>query len=359
MNLKYYKNLDGTRGIAALMVVFFHFFTYPNSLYLENLNFYQKIFEFGQHGVSLFFVLSGFVITRILIHTKSSKDYFYRFYKRRILRIFPLYYFFLFVFYLFPLVIGEQTVNFKQQLPFYFYLQNLTNILNIEATGPPHYWSLAVEEHFYMIWPLVLFFIDKKHLGKLILLYILFTFFLKYYMLNEGITINKFTLTRMDQIMMGSYLAILEIKGFFKEKYALKKMIGAGLLIVPIAVATYLLSGVYPFAKEMFKYPILGILFFSIIGSLICMNERNLINRILSSSLFQYLGKISYGIYVWHILVLIFLYKFFSFENLLVDLVLTIGLTILLAHLSYYYFEVYFLKLKDKSFELKKQEVKP
>lgn len=353
MKLKYYKNLDGTRGIAALMVVVFHFFTYQNSSYLVNLSFYQSIFEFGQHGVSLFFVLSGFVITRILIQTKTSKNYFYRFYKRRILRILPLYYLFLFVFYLFPLTYDGQVTEFKEQLPFYFYLQNLTDIINISASGPGHYWSLAVEEHFYMLWPLIIFFINKKYVGRVIFAYIISIFVLKYYMLNEGISINKFTLTRMDQIMMGSYLAILEIKGFFERKGALKKMILAGLLILPIGIITYIIGDNVSHLKEMVKYPILGILFFSLIGGLISLKERNIINKILASNSFQYLGKISYGIYVWHILVLLMLKQFYISKNLIVDLSLTIGLTILFAHLSYYYFEVYFLKLKDKSLVLK------
>ena len=80
MKLKYYKNLDGTRGIAAMMVLVHHFFFFKDTSYLANIDFYQKYTEYGQHGVSLFFVLSGFVITRILINTRHEPKYFRTFY---------------------------------------------------------------------------------------------------------------------------------------------------------------------------------------------------------------------------------------------------------------------------------------
>ncbi len=102
MSLKYYHNLDGVRGVASLMVVVFHYFTYPNSNYLTDIALYQKITEFGQHGVSWFFLLSGFVITRILINTRGRNNYFRQFYRNRVLRILPLYYLFLFIYYNYP-----------------------------------------------------------------------------------------------------------------------------------------------------------------------------------------------------------------------------------------------------------------
>jgi peptidoglycan/LPS O-acetylase OafA/YrhL len=78
MKLKYYYNLDGIRGIAALMVVIFHTFSSKYIGYVPNLSSYIKFTEFGQHGVSMFFVLSGFVITRILIKTRTDKEFFIR-----------------------------------------------------------------------------------------------------------------------------------------------------------------------------------------------------------------------------------------------------------------------------------------
>src|ERR1043165_8268527 len=120
MNLKYHKELDGIRAIAVFMVLFFHFFY---ELDLPPL--LTKMANFGRTGVSLFFVLSGFLITRILITTKESPNYFSSFYIRRFLRIFPLYYLFLaLIFIIIPLVSGKPFAPFHLQIWNWTYLQN-------------------------------------------------------------------------------------------------------------------------------------------------------------------------------------------------------------------------------------------
>lgn len=349
MKLKYYNNLDGMRGIAALMVVIFHFFYSDCVKYLDNISLYQNATEFGQHGVSLFFVLSGFVITRILINTRQNPNYFSTFYWKRILRILPLYYLYLFVVYFIsPLILQTSFTNIKLQLPFYFYCQNLTEVLNIHASGPGHYWSLAVEEHFYLIWPFIIYLIKPKYLLNLIMLTVISIFFLKYYMLNNGLAIEFFTFTRIDQLMMGAYIAVLELKGFFYKKNSLIQMILIGLSIFPISIFVYIFSANFYFLKQMIKYPLLGLFFFSLLGSIISLNSKSLINKVLSSIIFQYFGRISYGIYIWHILAIGIVGKFFITKILVLDLLIVIILTLLFAHISYYYFEIVFLKLKDK-----------
>lgn len=348
MKLEYYHNLDGVRGIAALMVVLFHFFTYPNSNHAPNIELYQKLTEFGQHGVSLFFVLSGFVITRILINSRERNNYFRSFYTKRVLRILPLYYFFLFIYYwVTPQITDGYDGGFKLHLPFYFYLQNFTHVFNFKAAGPGHYWSLAVEEHFYLLWPLAVFLISPKNIWKAILISIILVLILKYFMLKKDIPINYFTFTRIDQILMGAYLAVLEWEKFFTSKNSLRKMIILGILTLCISLVIYISSKYYPLIFDLTKYLILGAFFFSMIGILISLNKDHFINKILSGFILQYLGRISYGIYVWHVLALLILNRFFLVQNILIDILLTFGLTILLAHLSFFYFETFFLKLKD------------
>lgn len=134
--LTYYHNLDGLRGVAAIAVILFHFF--HNSAVTQDLMFRSvilQITEFGQHGVMLFFVLSGFVITRILLNTKEDGFYFYRFYKNRALRIFPLYYLYLLLHYnLFPYLFTEiDFVELKRQLPYFFYIQGFTWLTGSQA----------------------------------------------------------------------------------------------------------------------------------------------------------------------------------------------------------------------------------
>lgn len=348
MKLKYYYNLDGLRGIAAIVVVIFHFFSYPLSNYIENIKLYQKLTEFGQHGVSMFFVLSGFVITRILINTREDKDYFKRFYINRSVRILPLYYLFLVLYYSFYKLYSGSFIDFELQIPFYIYIQNFGEIFNIQSKGPGHFWSLAVEEHFYLLWPLIVYLINPKYLIKFIGISIILIFLLKYIMLSNSLSINKFTFTRIDQILMGSYIAILELNNFFTKKRALIKIFLISSIVIPIGIFIYFFKDQFLFIKDIFKYTVLGILFFSLISVLIILDTNCIINKFLSSRIMQYFGKISYGLYVWHILVILIVEKYLLTEIIIIDLSVVILLTIVLSHLSYYYYEIHFLKLKKK-----------
>jgi peptidoglycan/LPS O-acetylase OafA/YrhL len=349
MKLSYHKSLDGLRGIAAMLVVIFHFYSYPNGYYsTEDYALYKRITEIGQHGVSLFFVLSGFVITRLLIHAKSDSQYFSTFFFKRILRIAPLYYLFLiFWFFILPLIIHVPPVPLSNQLPYYFYLQNILSTFGIPLFGPPHFWSLAVEEHFYLIWPFAVFYVPVKHLGKMIGVSVLLVLLLKYVMIQNKLSTHDFTLTRMDQILMGSYLALLEHKGHFKPQ-SVQYFLKFALVMIPITLTLYTLGSHFHFLKELFKYSLLGVLFSSLLAGILSLQSTAIVNRFLTTSLLQYLGKISYGIYVWHVIALIFLQFFLLTENMFADILIAVGLTLVFAHISYFYFELYFIKLKNQ-----------
>ena len=150
--------------------MFFHFFQpYLNSDKSGFLYRIAKIAIFGQTGVTLFFVLSGFLITRILLSTKNQDNYFSAFYARRALRIFPLYYLFLAIyFFINPFIHGEQIIPASKQWYYWVYLQNFALTFNWDSAGPMHYWSLGVEEHFYLFWPVLVYFVDTKHISKVI-----------------------------------------------------------------------------------------------------------------------------------------------------------------------------------------------
>lgn len=125
MKISYYKELDGVRAIAALMVMVFHFFLYLKTS-VPTLLVIKKLTGIGQTGVSLFFVLSGFLITRILLKTKNNEHYFKSFYIRRAIRIFPLYYFFLAIyFFLIPIIKNTSFIPFNEQFYFWVYLDNI------------------------------------------------------------------------------------------------------------------------------------------------------------------------------------------------------------------------------------------
>src|ERR1700690_2129617 len=163
-----YSGLDGLRAIAFLLVFLLH---------ADNLG-------IGWVGVQLFFVLSGFLITGILIDLKkdfSGKDYFVKFYARRFLRIFPLYYFYLFL--ILALTSWLENSNFatpqmelyRAQFPFAlgyvynFFWMTTTNLSPFLS----HFWSLCIEEQFYIFWPLLIFIVPEKRLKELFIAAIL------------------------------------------------------------------------------------------------------------------------------------------------------------------------------------------
>src|SRR5207248_1231599 len=141
--------LDGIRGVAILVVI------------LHNSGRFPRLFANGWMGVDLFFVLSGFLITGILLDTKESESYFKNFYARRCLRIWPLYYsLLLFMFVLVPLLRpSEAHIIFEKSSPWWAYplfLQNFLIPISTNAAGPLAItWSLAIEEQFYLVWAVV------------------------------------------------------------------------------------------------------------------------------------------------------------------------------------------------------------
>ena len=147
----YYPALDVLRGIAIILVFFYHTFHFI------------PFFEFGWMGVDLFFVLSGFLITDLLLVTQKNKNFFRNFYIRRFLRIFPLYYLVLTVFLvLSPYFFSQQNLNeytYYNQNQFWFWaqLQNWLFVTKGLGNSPylSHLWSLAIEEQFYLFWPLL------------------------------------------------------------------------------------------------------------------------------------------------------------------------------------------------------------
>jgi peptidoglycan/LPS O-acetylase OafA/YrhL len=140
--------LDSIRGLAILAVVVYHAFYWTRDL--SSFPKWQRFFLLslspGQFGVNLFFVLSGFLITGILLDSRRHADYYSRFYLRRALRILPAYYFTIFLLVIFGLTSGGFLIMSL------VYCANLSGLFGI-ALSYPVLWSLAVEEHFYLLWP--------------------------------------------------------------------------------------------------------------------------------------------------------------------------------------------------------------
>ena len=349
VKLSYYKELDGVRAIAILMVMFFHFFSdfdTPGNIY----QFLKQIALKGETGVTLFFVLSGFLITRILLSTRESKNYFYNFFVRRSLRIFPLYYLFLVIYYLTPLFFGDPIPDFGLQIYYWIYLQDFAVTFGWKSEGPGQFWSLAVEEHFYLVWPFLIYYLKEKAIIFWIAVIIVTSFILRIYLSEYYTLTHHFTFTRMDDLAIGAILAIIEYRGFVKRNNAIY------FLLVLVLV------NIFWFLKPYFSHPVAdsivslqtSISFCSLVGFVICLNEDNWLKKLLSQTPLIYTGKVSYGLYVFHPFCFKLFEIFLNTKFWAVNLIGSLVFTYIIASLSYYYFEAYFLKLKERYSENKK-----
>ncbi|OQP42738.1 hypothetical protein A4H97_11270 [Niastella yeongjuensis] len=354
MNLKYHKELDGVRAIAAFMVIFFHFFFVP-AFNLHPL--LTKIANFGRTGVSLFFVLSGFLITRILIVTKESRGYFSNFYVRRSLRIFPLYYLFLtLTFIILPLIFGKPFEPFYLQVYSWAYLQDFALAFRWPHVGPAHLWSLSVEEHFYLFWPLLIYILSTRKIVGASVLIIVIAFVVRYFMFVHDYEAYYFTFARIDELSMGALLAVLEIKNKLIDKNANKFLLISVILTIPTIALLVIFTDINNGIIQIIKYNLLAFTFLSMIGYVVSLQETSWLKKFLSSKPMLFLGKISYGLYLYHPLCIAAIWNVFPQMNMVPGFVMAVGFTILVAAASYYLFELNFLKLK-RFFEYKKEKV--
>lgn len=346
MKIQYYKQLDGVRAIAALMVMFFHFFLSVESSDTV-IQLVKRVSVFGQTGVSLFFVLSGFLITRILFVTKHTPNYFYTFYIRRLLRIFPLYYLFLIIyFFVVPFFSHTEIAPWNQQFYYWVYLQGFPMSFHWVHTGPDHFWSLGVEEHFYLFWPFLIYFFNQKKVLTGIIILIVLALFTRIFFLQSGFEVFYFTLTRMDELAMGALIAILEVNKKLTGKNFKKYLVLFVTVLIPTVVLWVLNSSSGSNLLQVIKFNFLSLVYFSIICTVISLRKQSLPNRILKSNWLVYLGKISYGLYVYHPLSFILFKWLFKTENILLGITGCFASTIIFASISYYLFELKFLHLK-------------
>lgn len=346
--IEYFKNLDGVRGIAALMVMVFHFFlALPTSQGAPS--FLLKASGFGQTGVTLFFVLSGFLITRILIWSKQSKGYFGKFYWRRSLRIFPLYYSFLLIYYFaLPHLLGNKQVPFNEQLYFYGYLQNFAETFNWQTMGPHHFWSLAVEEHFYLFWPLLVYLFNPRRLSYVIGILVLGALVLRYFMVKDGMEVFYFTFTRIDALALGSLLAIFELKNWFKPANSNKFLLLLVLVTLPTLFVWFSASGEGQSIVQVYKYLLIALLYFALLGLVLSLGNKHLVNKFLSNRMLLFTGKISYGLYVYHPLAYTICFRFIFNGYWLIGLMIGFVMAYAMATVSFYLIEKPFLRLKDR-----------
>jgi peptidoglycan/LPS O-acetylase OafA/YrhL len=364
---KHYPALDGLRGLAVLLVLLYHFIESPVGTLTGKIAVRSSTLFWT--GVDLFFVLSGFLITGILLDAKGCTHYFRNFYVRRCFRIFPLYYAFLvfvFVFSYAPVRAPEGLANYvrdlanlRSYLPWVFlYATNMFTALRgfppISAIG--HFWSLAVEEQFYLAWPAVILFLPRVALMRLCMA-IMFLAPLTRWGLWQFHAVPAaaytFTLCRMDSLALGALIAVAARDNASFRR--IQRLLRSGCF--PAVVTIVGLSAFYrSFAFNCKWVAIVGVTAAALLcGHLIVAAitvEEGWLARWLELAFMRSLGKYSYAIYVLHPLVA-YLLKDWAFGHLsgltCVAFMVVLGLPIsyLLGYLSWHLFEKHFLRLRD------------
>jgi peptidoglycan/LPS O-acetylase OafA/YrhL len=285
--------LDGVRGIAILLVMFVNISEKYPAIHL------RRIFADGWMGVDLFFVLSGFLITGILLESKASGHYFKNFYIRRALRILPLYYaVLLFMFVLVPLLgPAEAHVVFERSSPWWAYplfLQNFLVAIPTQALGPlGASWSLAIEEQFYLVWPLVVFYCSIAQLRRIAVTMIVIAAPLALYLESQHVLIYSNVFCRQVGLMAGAFLALLLASDGFEPAKYIKLAWVSFVVTLTLAIVSEA-RGARWLAFTMVALAAASFIFVAL------YSEQRWLQIILRNRFLMYTGTISYGLYLLH-----------------------------------------------------------
>ena len=364
--------LDGIRGIAIILVMIYHSLLFTRiSMTVASDKLYYRIVNSYWLGVDIFFVLSGFLITGLLYDTRENRRFFTTFYARRALRIFPVYYAALFVlFWIRPFFAASQEltrISMQGQLWYWGYAANL--LIAMKGWSPfslgllDHYWTLAVEEQFYLIWPLIVFFFRRCTLIIICGIGIVVSLGLRVALVSTGHIVPAYVLTfaRMDTLAVGALIALVarDPRGFSllaKLAWPVAGATSVGLLAIALRRGGLFKSDPIVLSIGLTLLAFLG-------GALIVLasvsHATTPLGKILGSASLRFFGRHSYALYVFHQPVFIWLYghaikpaKFPSFMGSELPgeaafMSIAVSLSLVLALLSSRFLERPFLRLKE------------
>jgi len=297
--------LDGVRGIAILTVLLSHFLM--REYFASERTFF--IFQNGWMGVDLFFVLSGFLITGILLDSRERPGYFSGFYRRRLLRIFPLYYFAVLVTWLTVVFIEKAPERLQGYDSFAWFFTFTPNIAmglkndwlwHSQVFNLNHLWSLAMEEQFYLIWPLVVYYMPKRGLAILCLVLLAMGTGLRNmtdHVVGNELSVAAYTLPfcRMDGLAIGAFVAVALRLGWLQSlpyKFWIARIL--------FCWTGWEILQIFLHGTEHRLYTLSPILFASILFLALNPDTRAATRRVCENAFLQHLGKYSYGLYVFH-----------------------------------------------------------
>jgi peptidoglycan/LPS O-acetylase OafA/YrhL len=339
--MQFRSDIQGLRALAVILVFLFH------------LN--PRLMPGGFIGVDVFFVISGFLISSIILQKLSSNSFrFIDFFNSRIKRIVPAFITMILIVGITGvfLFLGSDARNFRNAL-FWSMVFNSNNYFasldtyfgNANAENPfLHTWTLAVEMKFYLILPFLLFFSSKKWLPYIVSVLIVALVLYAHYnifFLNKRNEIYFSLLARIPEFLMGTLLAVFTVKKTLPKKYNILTTIAGFVLIMASSI---LLNESSPFPGLLSIIPCLG-------ATLLILSGNNAFKKILSTKSMVFIGECSYSLYLWHwpIMALLRYYNnrhdFNGYEVLLVC-----SLTMLISYLSYRFVENYFRTLKNIKF---------
>jgi peptidoglycan/LPS O-acetylase OafA/YrhL len=354
---RHIPSLDGLRGLAIILVIAFHYYQLP----------------LGWSGVDLFFVLSGYLITGRLLDSLDKPDYFRRFYRNRILRIFPLYYAVLIVFFAgFFFFAKNETqpllhIYYTHWKSFFLFTENFTFIIY----GMPvtayllHFWSLAVEEQFYLVWPSVICLLKdpntrlKWFTAIPLLVLIIRSLFVYCQSHPDSLTFYYYnTFFRIDTLVIGALLCQLH-----QSKINIPVRLVNILILVSLTLLglNYCVYRNWDSSNTFFRtigYTLIAILCACLLHKAV-QSSGSLLQHFFSLPGLRFLGKISYGLYIFHLPVwAIFQERIFNWGQThivqgeaamrLLSISLCLPITFIISFISFRYFESFFLRLKKR-----------
>lgn len=373
-NRVHFHNLDVLRFLAAMSIVVMHGYNavigweglpgpiqkfpgerFPASENMNDLGLWLMTFVNNlDFGVEFFFLISGFLITYLMISeiNVTGKIHIPKFYFRRALRIWPLYFLVLGIIPLLASITEEQEPNYIWNI---FFANNYIAIIQ-KGYEPmvAHFWSISIEEHFYLFWPLLLAVIPLKKMPQLFASVIFIAILSRIYFYNTSpewynhVRLN--TLCRMDTLAIGGWLAwfVFHAKNFeFRVSGWIRILVYLCFLYLISAEPAHEMSTPVMAVFKRFIYT--SFLVFILMNYL--FNPNALFN-FKKKNILHYLGKISFGIYLWHNILFPFIIKKivwdYKLDGFFMFWLIYLSITFLLAVISYELFEKHFLKLKDR-----------
>ncbi len=371
--------LDGLRGIAVLSVMLYNasHINFIGESPLDTL--YQNVTLAGWVGVDLFFVLSGFLITGILLEARErSGRRFSAFYARRFLRIFPLYYGYLLGFFVLLPAFGALehfSENVREaferveplQAYYWVYLSNLIPFFEptrVEiSSGTVHFWSLAVEEQFYLVWPLMVFSVPERRLLRIAIGGMGIALAVRLVMMAGGVApdaIYSFTPARMDSLMAG-VIALLVLRRWGSNEGLAARVHRVAWIACALVAVLFVAGGKSKAEANLFihgpGFSVIAIAFGAILLTAVLLPSDSPFSRFLRSRVLRILGFYSYALYVFNPIVYALISRRFPGPTLVLGTQLPwqaafvtacILCTLLIAMGSWHFYEKLFLKLKAK-----------